>query len=141
MILSSIIKKSYARQLSRITDFMAKNNYNKVPVVTKKSYNIVKVSSQTKKNQNVISYVINVVFSSVGICVNVTDVNGNVLVLLTESLVGIPKEPKKYQFSSLSKIFKVLLIKACFIKNKAVSVINAQYGKEQTTIVNIHKQT
>ena len=73
-------------------------------------------------NQNVIVYVINVMFLTTGISISLTDVNGNVLVTISESLIEASKETKKYQNYSIIKIFKILLIKASFIKNKPVAI-------------------
>ena len=72
--------------------------------------------------QNVISYIINTILSPTNTIVNVTDVNGNVIISISAGLIKLTKFQKKSQPMALLNIFKVLLSKAKFLQNKAVAL-------------------
>jgi ribosomal protein S11 len=66
-------------------------------------------------NHNLIKYIINVHFSNTNTLVNVTDIKGNPIILLTSGLLKLKGKEKKTQPIALINIFKVLLIKAKFL--------------------------
>lgn len=73
-------------------------------------------------NQNIVRYVINIISFPSNTIVNVTDVNGKVLVNVSEGLINLAKDAKQSKPIQVVKLLKNLLVKANFIKNKAISI-------------------
>lgn len=98
-IKNSNLKKLYAR-------FWYNNTINKVLTI-----------SETKVKENVISYIININLSPTNTIVSVTDIKGNPKISLSAGLIKLTKRQKKTQPMALINIFKVLLLKARFLKD------------------------
>lgn len=134
MILSNIInnnnKKIYIYKLIKLIKFLniLKTSKKKLKKLSDnvKTQNVKNFTSFNQKfvsvKQNVISYIINVVLSHTNTIVNVTDVNGNVIISISAGLINLTKFQKKSQPMALLNIFKVLLSKAKFLQNKAVAL-------------------
>ena len=104
--------KSYPSLLHESFDLCRRNGY----FVNSKRVN-------NKINQHLVSYVINVVLSPTNTIVSVCDVKGKALISVSAGLSGLKKFQKKSQPSALVNVFKVLFVKAKFLRNKPV-VIN-----------------
>jgi ribosomal protein S11 len=72
--------------------------------------------------ENLISYIININLSPTNTLVNVTDVKGKPKVSFSAGLIHLTKRQKKTQPMALISIFKILLLKARFLKNKPVAL-------------------
>lgn len=119
MILSNIVydvKKTYTYNLIRLLVFLKKLKSLKLMLSVSKSKKL------NKPNQNLIMYVINVVLSSTNTIVNVVDLNGNVLISVSAGSLNLTKFQKKTQPLALLSVFKVLLLKAKFLRNKPVAL-------------------
>ena len=120
MILSNISnnKKDYVLKLIKTINFLNNlkgsknffflNNFLKAP--------------NKKVKQNLINYVINVILSPTNTVVNVTDVQGNVIISISAGAINLTKFQKKAQPMALLNIFKTLLVKAKFLQNKSVAI-------------------
>lgn len=133
MILSKINKQPYINKLIKLIKILNKTQvfkqtvkklvvFLKKKIKLKKKFLSNKVVTSKGFNQNTIRYVINIISFSSNTIINVTDVNGTVLVSISEGSIDLSKDSKKSQRTSVLKILKVLLAKAGFIKNKAVAV-------------------
>ena len=83
------------------------------------SNNSIKNSSDLKfkiAKESLISYIININLSPTNTLVNVTDVKGNPKLSFSAGLIKLTKKQKKAQPMALINIFKVLLLKARFLK-------------------------
>jgi|AntRauTorckE5430_2_1112549.scaffolds.fasta_scaffold00054_23 ribosomal protein S11 len=78
-------------------------------------------NSKLTKN-NSVSYIININLSPTNTLVNVTDVKGKPKVSFSAGLIQLTKRQKKTQPMALISIFKVLLLKARFLKDKPVAL-------------------
>jgi ribosomal protein S11 len=89
-----------------------------------KNLNRINLNEDTQKNakQNLIKYIINIHFSNTNTLVNVTDIKGNPLILLTSGLIKLKGKEKKTQPTALLNIFKVLLLKARFLFKTPVAL-------------------
>ena len=74
------------------------------------------------KTSPIIDYIININLSLTNTLVCVTNTDGKVLLSFSSGLVNLTKRQKKTQPMALINIFKVLLIKAGFLKNKPVAL-------------------
>jgi|TARA_B110000261_G_scaffold164681_1_gene216189 ribosomal protein S11 len=89
------------------------------------SNNSIKNSSDLKfkiAKESLISYIININLSPTNTLVNVTDVKGNPKLSFSAGLIKLTKKQKKAQPMALINIFKVLLLKARFLKDKPVAL-------------------
>jgi ribosomal protein S11 len=129
MILSNIVvnnnKKIYIYKLVELIKFLNLQKTSREK--SKKMFNNIKKFTITNKKissvkQNVISYIINIVLSPTNTIVNVTDINGNVIVSISAGLINLTKFQKKSQPMALLNIFKILLSKSKFLQNKAVAL-------------------
>lgn len=80
-----------------------------------KSLHFLNMNNKKNVKQNLIKYIINIHFSNTNTLVNVTDIKGNPLIILTSGLIKLKGKEKKTQPIALLNIFKVLLIKAKFL--------------------------
>jgi hypothetical protein len=125
----NIVKiKYYIYQLKQLIEFFNYvKNFKKFKYIKKlmsiyiifkfsKNLNFVNINENIKKNakQNLIKYIINIHFSNTNTLVNVTDIKGNPIILLTSGLIKLKGKEKKTQPIALLNIFKVLLVKAKF---------------------------
>lgn len=132
MILSNINKYKYIYKLLKLTKIL-----NKTQVSNKLVKNLVTIFKQKfnnnkifplnplkkkKVHENVIRYIINIIAFPSNTVINITDVSGKVLITISDGLVNDSKESKKSKYRPIVKIFKSLLLKASFIKNKAVAI-------------------
>ena len=132
MILSNTNKYIYKSKLSNFLKLL--NNLSNSRQSNKKSLLKLKnkisnkqlsfAKKHLKKNvtQNVIRYIINIISFPSNTVVSVTDVNGKVLVTVSEGLVNLSKDSRRSKPIQVVKLLKTLLVKANFIKNKAVSI-------------------
>ena len=104
--------KTSKKALKKISDNV-KNQEFTFPVKNQKF--------QTVK-QNVISYIINIILSPTNNIINITDVDGNVIVSVSAGELNLTKFQKRSQPMALLSMFKVLLPKAKFLQNKVVSL-------------------
>jgi ribosomal protein S11 len=126
----NIVKiKYYIYQLKQLIEFFNYvKNFKKFKYIKKlisiyilfkfsKNLNFVNINENIKKNakQNLIKYIINIHFSNTNTLVNVTDIKGNPIILLTSGLIKLKGKEKKTQPIALLNIFKVLLVKAKFL--------------------------
>jgi ribosomal protein S11 len=126
----NIVKiKYYIYQLKQLIEFFNYvKNFKKFKYIKKlisiyilfkfsKNLNFVTINENIKKNarQNLIKYIINIHFSNTNTLVNVTDIKGNPIILLTSGLIKLKGKEKKTQPIALLNIFKVLLVKAKFL--------------------------
>lgn len=121
MILSNTVidvKKVYYYKLIKLVNQLKNLKYK---VQLKKKFFL---STRTTKqlNPNLIVYIINVVLSKTNTFVNVVDIQGNVLVSISAGSLNLTKFQKKAQPTALLSVFKVLLLKAKFLKNKPVAL-------------------
>ena len=72
--------------------------------------------------QNMVSYIINIILTPTNTVVNITDIKGNVLISISAGLIKLTKFQKRSQPTALLNIFKILLSKSKFLKNKAVAL-------------------
>lgn len=72
--------------------------------------------------QNMVSYIINIILTPANTVVNITDINGNVIISISAGLIKLTKFQKKSQPTALLNIFKILLAKSKFLQNKAVAL-------------------
>lgn len=133
----NIVKiKYYIYQLKQLIEFFNYvKNFKKLKYVKKllsiyilfkfsKNLNLINSNFNTNKNvkQNLIKYIINIHFSNTNTLVNVTDVKGNPIILLTSGLIKLKGKEKKTQPIALLNIFKVLLVKAKFLFKTPVAL-------------------
>lgn len=125
MILSKILsknlisKKLYKKSLKDLK-VNSKNFLNKFDMFLLRSLLILNKTSS--KIRPVINYIINVNLSLTNTLVCVTDSSGKVLLSFSSGLINLTKRQKKLQPMALVSIFKILLIKASFLKNKSVAL-------------------
>ena len=127
MILSKITrnnKKIYIFKLLKVINFLNTIKISKkLSGLIYNSHSKLNASKQYKiKNQNIVSYIINVVLSPTNTVVNITDINGNVLISISAGLANLTKFQKKSQPTALITIFKLLMLKSKFLENKAVAL-------------------
>lgn len=149
MILSSILKKqknqhntlklirAYINELYKLLIFLTylKSPKSLVKVITdsnsKKLYtkflhnNTISSAStalKSKVKENIISYIININLSPTNTIISVTDIKGNPKISLSAGLINLTKRQKKTQPMALINIFKVLLLKARFLKNNPIAL-------------------
>jgi ribosomal protein S11 len=72
--------------------------------------------------ESLISYIININLSPTNTIISVTDIKGNPKIALSAGLINLTKRQKKTQPMALINIFKVLLLKAHFLKNNPVAL-------------------
>lgn len=133
----NIVKiKYYIYQLKQLIEFFNYvKNFKKLKYIKKllsiyilfkfsKNLNLINSNFNTNKNvkQNLIKYIINIHFSNTNTLVNVTDVKGNPIILLTSGLIKLKGKEKKTQPIALLNIFKVLLVKAKFLFKTPVAL-------------------
>ena len=121
MILSKTVcdsKKLYAFKVIKLLNFLKKNKSYKTKLSAKSKFS----NNSLKINQNLISYVVNVVLSPTNTYVNVTDLNGNVLISVSAGSLNLTKFQKKTQPIALLSVFKVLLYKAGYLKSFPVAL-------------------
>lgn len=132
MILSNTNKYLYKNKLSNFLKLLnnmpsIKQNNKKSLLKLKNKFNNIQLyfaKKHLKKNisQNVIRYIINIISFPSNTVVSVADVNGKVLVTVSEGLANLSKDSKQSKPIQVVKLLKTLLVKASFIKNKAVSI-------------------
>lgn len=143
MILSKILKLSkkqsktsdlYIGKLSKFLMLLSKSGSAKMTnelikkeelTSTYKKFGFGEAPSAINSNQvssSLVSYIINVSLSQTNTIVSVTDVKGNPKISISAGLVNLAKRQKKKQPMALISIFKVLLLKARFLKNKPVAL-------------------
>ena len=121
MILSNTVcdsKKLYAFKIIKLLNFLKKNKSYKSKLSTNGKFNF----KSLKGNQNLISYVINVVLSPTNSFVSVVDLNGNVLITISAGSLNLTKFQKKTQPIALLSVFKSLFSKAKYLKNFPVAL-------------------
>ncbi len=97
--------------------------------------NKVKLVNKPLK-QNLISYIINVNLSLTNTLINITDSNGNTKKSFSAGHVKLTKKQKRVQPLALAKVFKFLLIKSWFLKQKPVALhFRNVRGFHQQTII------
>lgn len=124
MILSNIANKTnkyiYLLKLIQVVKYL--NKFKN----TKSFNNLMFFKNQSPKikpfKQNMISYIINIILTPTNTVVNITDINGNVIISVSAGLIKLTKFQKKSQPTALLNIFKILLSKSKFLKNKAVAL-------------------
>ena len=126
--------KSYVQNLSNLLKTLNKLKSNKLvsKVLKVKMTNSLHSKFVHAKNansinfnlekKNLIHYIININLSPTNTLVNVSCVNGNPKMSFSAGFVDLTKRQKKIQPMALIKIFKVLLIKTKFLKNKPVAL-------------------
>ena len=123
-----ISKKLYKKSLENLKLSLETLTSQKKLSKLNKNYNSTIISSKFIKNnkpfvnKTLISYIINVNLSLTNTLVCVTDINGKVLLSFSAGSIGLSKRQKKTQPSALINIFKVLILKASFLKNKPVAI-------------------
>lgn len=132
MILSNILnnnKKIYIYKLLKTIHVL--NNLKISSQTSKNLSNIIRkkfhefnfnLNSKKIKNQNLISYIINVILSPTNTVVNITDTKGNVIISISAGLAKLTKFQKKSQPTALITIFKLLMLKSKFLENKVVAL-------------------
>lgn len=133
----NIVKiKYYLYQLKQLIEFFNYvKNFKKFKYIKKllsiyilfkfsKNLNFVNMNFTDKKKvkQNLIKYIINIHFSNTNTLVNVTDIKGNPIILLTSGLIKLKGKEKKTQPIALINIFKILLVKAKFLIKTPVAL-------------------
>ena len=112
-----IFKKLYKKSLD---DFKidSKNFLNK-----RNSFYLKKLFNKKQLNSKpLINYIININLSLTNTLICVTDTKGRILLSFSSGLVNLTKRQKKSQPLALITIFKVLITKAKFLKNKPVAL-------------------
>lgn len=131
MILSNISKHKNISKLFKFIKYLNnqqifKKSFKKSLVLLNKrvnaSINYTRIRQNTVQNQNVIRYVINIIFSPSNTTVNLADIKGNTLISISEKSINLSRDSKKFQPAAAIKIFRVLLKKANIIQNKAVAI-------------------
>ena len=129
MILSNLIynnnKNVHIFKLIKAVKFLNKLKAAKKRVLPSNNSNLKTFASKKIRKElkhNAISYIINVILSPTNTIVNVTDINGNVLISITAGSINLTKFQKRAQPAALLNIFKILLVKAKFLQNKAVAI-------------------
>ena len=121
MIISNIKNKHmYIHNLKKLIKILVKTPTS--DTISKKLTLFSNKKNTFNINHNIINYVINIISFPSNTFVNVTDVRGKVIVSVSEGLVDISKSSKKSQSSSVLKLFKSLLVKSNFLKNKPVTI-------------------
>lgn len=121
MILSNTVadtKKTYAYKLIKVVNLLKKLKSLKGKLKIDRKFNL----EYNKPNQNLILYIVNVILSPTNTFVNVVDLKGNVLISISAGSLNLTKFQKKTQPLALLSVFKVLLLKAKFLKNKPVAL-------------------
>lgn len=149
MILSSILKKqkqqhntlriirAYINELYKLLNMLASLKSAKSITKVIKSCNIKKLSakflfnnaintilkpSNIKAKENLISYIININLSPTNTIISVTDIKGSPKISLSAGLINLTKRQKKIQPMALINIFKVLLLKARFLRYNPIAL-------------------
>lgn len=123
MILSNTLvdnKKIYTYKLIKSVNFLKKLKDIKQSSFLKtknKKFNC----NSFKPTSNLIMYIINIVLSPTNTFVNVVDLKGNVLISISAGSLNLTKFQKKTQPMALLSVFKMLLLKARFLRNKPVA--------------------
>jgi len=124
MILSNIVsnnKKICMYKFVKLLNLLKKIKKTNIRLQVKKKF-LLKHNNLKQSNKNLIVYVINVVLSSTNSLVNVVDLEGNVLISISAGSLNLTKFQKKTQPMALLSIFKVLLLKAKFLKNRPIAL-------------------
>ena len=119
MIISSIVfnnNKTYVIKLIKLLGLLKTHSYKSTG--KSKKFKI----KQHKLDQNLISYVINVVLSPTNTFINVVDLKGNVLVSISAGSLNLTKFQKKAQPMALLILFKELFNKAGYLKDVPVAL-------------------
>jgi len=107
--LAKVIANSNSEKLSE--KFLYNNTINNLPTALK-----------TKVKENMISYIVNINLSLTNTIISVTDIKGNPKISLSAGLINLTKRQKKTQPMALINIFKVLLLKARFLKKNPIAL-------------------
>ena len=75
-----------------------------------------------KKLNDYVNYIINISITLTNTIVSVTDIKGNVLISMSSGNVNLTSKQKKQQPLALINLFKALIIKAKFLKDKPVAL-------------------
>jgi ribosomal protein S11 len=105
-------------KLKRASVISIKASKNKANIKSKKG----EQNTQKILNKSLINYIVNVNLSPTNTLVNVTDVAGNPKASFSGGLVNLTKKQKKKQPGALINIFRILLSKARFLKNKPIAL-------------------
>ena len=127
-ILSSL--KNNVKTLQVLSNFLGSLKLKRTSVTLIKTLNS-KINIKSKKtcsnkqqvlNKNLVNYIVNVNLSPTNTLINVTDVVGNPRVSLSAGFADLTKKQKKKQPVALINIFRILLSKARFLKNKPIAL-------------------
>jgi small subunit ribosomal protein S11 len=114
----------YLKSPKSLAKFIANSTSEKLS--TRFSYNNtitnVLTTLKTKVKENVISYIININLSPTNTIISVTDIKGNPKISLSAGLINLTKRQKKTQPMALINIFKILLLKARFLKDNPIAL-------------------
>lgn len=104
------------KKLGLLQELKQNKNYKKLSLFfkNKKTFSAVK--------QDLILYKINITLSKKNTIVYVTDVKGNLKLFQSTSSLNITGKQKTAQPAALFKVFKIILSKADFLKNKPVAL-------------------
>lgn len=122
MILSHIVsntQKRYTQKLNQSIKVL--KNFNNRLQLKKKRLSL-NYASSLKLNKNLVMYIINVILSSTTTVVNVVDLKGRVLISISAGSLNLTKFQKRTQPMALLNIFKVLLLRAKFLKSSPVAL-------------------
>ena len=121
MILSHIVsntQKRYTQKLNQSIKVL--KNFNNRLQLKKKRLSL-NYASSLKLNKNLVMYIINVILSATSTVVNVVDLKGRVLISISAGSLNLTKFQKRTQPMALLNIFKVLLLRAKFLKSSIPS--------------------
>ena len=127
-ILSSL--KSNVKTLEVLSNFLGSLKLKRASVASIKMLNS-KINIKSKKdwqnkhqvlNKNLVNYIVNVNLSPTNTLINVTDVAGNPKASFSAGFVNLTKKQKRKQPVALINIFRILLSKARFLKNKPIAL-------------------
>lgn len=74
------------------------------------------------EKRSFVEYVVDINLSPTNTLINITDAGGNPKRVFSAGSVGLTKQQKKQQPNAIIRIFKMLLLKSTFLKDKPVAI-------------------
>ena len=92
--------------------------YNKVKLLNNLQFNLLK----DKVLENSINYVLRIEFSKTNTLINVSNIKGHSLILLTSGHIDLTKKQKKSQPVAVINLLKNIIFKSAFLNNKTIAL-------------------
>ena len=121
-----LVAKEYKSRLlsfnNKLKGLKTNKNFDIIHTQNSISDKIYKNILSRKTSNDYINYIINVNLTPTNTIINVTDIKGNVMFSISSGSINLTSRQKKQQPLALVNLFKVLIVKAKFLKNKPIAL-------------------